>query len=35
MHCTAVKQVVVEGVLDANDALAQANRTRLDGPGPT
>jgi hydrogenase nickel incorporation protein HypB len=33
MHRTAVKQVVMEGVLDANDALAQANRTRLDGAG--
>ena len=33
MHRTAVKQVVMEGVLDANDALAQANRTRLDQAG--
>ena len=33
MHRTAVKQVVMEGVLDANDALAQANRTRFDGAG--
>ncbi len=30
MHRTAVKQVVMEGVLDANDALAQANRTQFD-----
>ena len=29
MHRTAVK-VVLEGVLDANDALAQANRERLE-----
>jgi hydrogenase nickel incorporation protein HypB len=33
MHRTAVKQVVMEGVLDANDALAQANRTWFDGAG--
>ena len=33
MHRTAVKQVVMEGVLDANDALAQANRTRFAGAG--
>jgi hydrogenase nickel incorporation protein HypB len=33
MHRTAVKQVVMEGVLDANDALAQANRTRFDQSG--
>ncbi|CAN5207626.1 hydrogenase nickel incorporation protein HypB [soil metagenome] len=33
MHRTAVKQVVMEGVLDANDALAQANRERFDGAG--
>ena len=30
MHRTAVKQVVMEGVLDANDALAQANREKFD-----
>lgn len=28
MHRTAVKKVVLEGVLDANDALAKANRQR-------
>jgi hydrogenase nickel incorporation protein HypB len=33
MHRTAVKQVVMEGVLDANDALAQANREKFDGAG--
>lgn len=33
MHRTAVKQVVLEGVLDANDALAQANRERFDEAG--
>lgn len=33
MHRTAVKQVVMEGVLDANDALAQANRTQFDEAG--
>ena len=33
MHRTAVKQVVMEGVLDANDALAQANRVRFDHAG--
>ena len=33
MHRTAVKQIVMEGVLDANDALAQANRTRFDHAG--
>jgi hydrogenase nickel incorporation protein HypB len=33
MHRTAVKQVVMEGVLDANDALAQANRTQFDQYG--
>jgi hydrogenase nickel incorporation protein HypB len=33
MHRTAVKQVVLEGVLDANDALAQANRERFDQAG--
>ncbi|CAA9421303.1 MAG: [NiFe] hydrogenase nickel incorporation-associated protein HypB [uncultured Rubrobacteraceae bacterium] len=30
MHRTAVKQVIMEGVLDANDALAQANREKFD-----
>src|SRR5215213_4361758 len=30
MHRTAVKKVVLEGVLDANDALAQANREKFD-----
>src|SRR4028119_900038 len=33
MHRTAVKKVVLEGVLDANDALAQANRQRFDAAG--
>jgi hydrogenase nickel incorporation protein HypB len=33
MHRTAVKKVVRENVLDANDALAQANRTRFDRAG--
>ncbi len=33
MHRAAVKKVVLEGVLDANDALAQANRTRFDAAG--
>ena len=33
MHRTAVKKVVLEGVLDANDALAQANRSRFDAAG--
>src|SRR4028119_460653 len=33
MHRTAVKKVVLEGVLDANDALAQANRARFDRAG--
>ena len=33
MHRTAVKKVVLEGVLDANDALARANRERLDLTG--
>jgi hydrogenase nickel incorporation protein HypB len=33
MHRTAVKKVVFEGVLDANDALAQANRERFDQAG--
>ena len=33
MHRTAVKKVVLEGVLDANDALAQANREKFDGAG--
>ena len=33
MHRTAIKQVVMEGVLDANDALAEANRARFDAAG--
>lgn len=33
MHRTAVKKVILEGVLDANDALAQANRERFDAAG--
>jgi hydrogenase nickel incorporation protein HypB len=33
MHKSAVKKVVLEGVLDANDALAQANRERFDRAG--
>jgi hydrogenase nickel incorporation protein HypB len=33
MHRTAVKKVVFEGVLDANDALAQANREKFDQAG--
>jgi hydrogenase nickel incorporation protein HypB len=33
MHRTAVKKVVMENVLDANDALAQANRERFDQAG--
>jgi hydrogenase nickel incorporation protein HypB len=33
MHRTAVKKVVLEGVLDANDALAQDNRERFDHAG--
>jgi hydrogenase nickel incorporation protein HypB len=33
VHRTAVKKVVLEGVLDANDALAQANREKLDQAG--
>jgi len=33
MHRTAVKQIVMEGVLDANDALAQTNRERFDHAG--
>jgi hydrogenase nickel incorporation protein HypB len=33
MHRTAVKKVVLEGVLDANDALAQANREKFDEAG--
>lgn len=33
MHRTAVKKVVLEGVLDANDALAQANRQMFDEAG--
>jgi len=33
MHRTAVKKAVLEGVLDANDALAQANREKFDRAG--
>jgi len=33
LHRTAVKKVVMEGVLDANDALAQANREQFDRAG--
>jgi hydrogenase nickel incorporation protein HypB len=33
VHRTAVKKVVLEGVLDANDALAQANREKFDRAG--
>jgi hydrogenase nickel incorporation protein HypB len=33
MHRTAVKKVVFEGVLDANDALAQANREKFNQAG--
>ena len=33
MHRAAVKKVVFEGVLDANDALAEANRQRFDRAG--
>ena len=33
MHRTAVKKVVQENVLDANDTLAQANRDRFDAAG--
>ena len=33
MHRAAVKKVVFEGVLDANDALAQANREKFDQAG--
>ncbi len=33
MHRTAVKKVVLENVLDANDALAQANRENFDRAG--
>jgi hydrogenase nickel incorporation protein HypB len=33
VHRTAVKKVVLEGVLDANDALAQANRENFDRAG--
>ena len=33
MHRTAVKKVVLEGVLDANDALALANREKFDQTG--
>ena len=33
MHRTAVKKVVMENVLDANDTLAQANRKNFDEAG--
>ncbi|MGH3144358.1 MAG: hydrogenase nickel incorporation protein HypB [Rubrobacter sp.] len=33
MHRTKVKKVILEGVLDANDALAQANRDLFDATG--
>lgn len=33
MHRTAVKKVVLENVLDANDALARANREKFDQAG--
>ena len=33
MHRTAVKKVVQENVLDANDTLAQANRAQFDAAG--
>jgi hydrogenase nickel incorporation protein HypB len=33
MHRTAVKKVVLENVLDANDTLAQANREAFDRAG--
>jgi hydrogenase nickel incorporation protein HypB len=33
MHRAAVKKVVLEGVLDANEALAQANREKFDQSG--
>ena len=33
MHRTAVKKVVLENVLDANDALARANRDAFDRAG--
>jgi hydrogenase nickel incorporation protein HypB len=33
MHRTAVKKVVMENVLDANDTLAQANRAQFDQAG--
>jgi hydrogenase nickel incorporation protein HypB len=33
MHRTAVKKVVLENVLDANDTLAQANRDAFDRAG--
>jgi len=33
MHRTAVKKVVLEGVLDANDTLAKANRENFDRAG--
>ena len=33
MHRTAVKKVVRENVLDANDTLARANRDSFDRAG--
>jgi hydrogenase nickel incorporation protein HypB len=33
LHRTAVKKIVFEGVMDANDALAHANRERFDRAG--
>lgn len=33
MHRAAVKKVVLEGVLDANDALARSNREQFDRSG--
>ena len=33
MHRTAVKKVVMENVLDANDTLAHANRAQFDAAG--
>lgn len=33
MHRTAVKKIVMEGVLDANDTIARANREDFDRAG--
>jgi Ni2+-binding GTPase involved in maturation of urease and hydrogenase len=33
MHRTAVKKVIIESVLDANNAHAQVNRNRFDEAG--